>query len=322
MCTTCKITVCVLATHSLSTVSIPPYIPTSLSLSPHRYGGRVEFNIKYGGAGQHLSTQKLACRELFEGEEVRLSYSIDGGRQWKVVWKGDVLVYRRKFFTRVALDLPRAAWTHNTRFKWHQDEFMNHRAYWALDDVVVRTQALPSGWLEGSWVSNGTGRVPWREAGLANYRQWVQEAQCCLGTAGCSLRYHLTPTQCRERLLTLMDFDQGDPLTPAWARPLQRPAAVPLPLPMPTNGTTNVTTNGTVEVAPLAMVWAKWDSYQYWRWVGIPDFYYSFHERGGVTNTHRMDEGYDASYNDKVRRHIVKWVLRHGMEEGTTHLIK
>ena len=254
-----------------------------------------------------------------------------------MIWKGDVLVYRRKYFTRVELDLPRAAWTHNTRFKWHQDTFMNYRAFWALDDVVVRTQALPSGWLEGRWVSNGTGRVPWRAAGLANYRRWVQEAQCCLGTAGCSLRDHLTPTQCRERLLTLMDFDQEDPLTPAWARPLQRPAAIiaavapPLALPMPlspvrttvltgdntnlstsnpTNGTANGmngTTNGTrtVEVAPLAMVWAKWDSYQYWRWVGIPDFYYSFHERRNVTTTHSMDEGYDASYNDKVRRHVI-----------------
>ena len=63
----------------------------------------------------------------------------------------------------------------NTKFKWHQDRFARYRDSWAIDNVTILAQALPSDWRNTD---------EWKEQ-KKKIRSNIEKYACCFGSDLC-----------------------------------------------------------------------------------------------------------------------------------------
>lgn len=92
-------------------------------------GGHVHFDLFIAGPGS-------ACDDAQPGEDVVLEYSTNGGGTWNIAATFNEAMY--PVFTAVSVQLPAAAQTANTRFRFRQ--LANSGAgqdVWALDNVII-----------------------------------------------------------------------------------------------------------------------------------------------------------------------------------------
>ena len=97
-------------------------------------GGSVEFYIKLAPVVKNELTTE--CKAAFDGD-VTLSFSINGGVSWESMRNYPVWKYRNENFQFVQENIPYAANTATTRFRWSQSVFDPQRDYWAIDDVRI-----------------------------------------------------------------------------------------------------------------------------------------------------------------------------------------
>ena len=106
-----------------------------------RFGGNIEFYLKLAPVVDNELTTE--CKTAFVGGVI-LSYSINDGFSWESIRTYPVWKYRNEYFQFVKEDIPEAAITNATRFRWSQTVFDPQRDYWALDDVRVFSYIDPS----------------------------------------------------------------------------------------------------------------------------------------------------------------------------------
>ncbi|HEY0550948.1 MAG TPA: immunoglobulin domain-containing protein [Verrucomicrobiae bacterium] len=96
-----------------------------------RLGGRVDFYLRIAdGSGFPWSRAGLPL------EGVRLEYFIPGAQDWVEFGRYDSTNYYA--WTHVLQNIPLAAQTANTQFRWSQPYFTDtNTAHWALDDIYV-----------------------------------------------------------------------------------------------------------------------------------------------------------------------------------------
>ncbi len=94
-------------------------------------GGDIEFYLKLGSGA-------APCETTDSGEGVTLQYSTDGGATWEIIAYYTVGGYAD--FTRIETEIPTAAQTAATRFRWSQIIFSG-AGYdnWAIDNISIGT---------------------------------------------------------------------------------------------------------------------------------------------------------------------------------------
>jgi len=122
------------------------------------FGGNVQFYLKL--AAIVANEDQTRCKTAFAGD-VHLLYSIDDGVNWIQFGLYPVYIYRSMYFKEVIEELPEAAWSNNTMFKWEQPYFESARDYWAIDDVKIFHRFHPD----------------WRERGIFKQKQVVVEEE-------------------------------------------------------------------------------------------------------------------------------------------------
>lgn len=105
-------------------------------------GGTIRFDIKFGA-----EAQPYGCDQGERGDDVLLQYSVDDGRTWNTIG-----VYRPrliKSFTRQNVEIPPAARTEATRFRWQQVSWGARGRvqalrwdHWAIDNISIPTRTL------------------------------------------------------------------------------------------------------------------------------------------------------------------------------------
>jgi len=137
-----------------------------------RFGGNVEFYLKLAPVvSNELATE---CKTAFVGD-VALSYSIDNGLSWQSMRNYPVWKYRNEYFQLVKEDIPEAASTEATRFRWSQSVFDPKRDYWAIDDVRI------FGHIEPSFYGGDLYR-----AKISQRKKSVHQQQCHFDTEQCT----------------------------------------------------------------------------------------------------------------------------------------
>ena len=101
-------------------------------------GGTISFDLIFGN-GSSLNGGENAN----PGEDVALEYSIDGGNNWTRISTYDTENYIR--WTNIRENIPTAALSSNTRFRWQQIRFNESSGdHWALDNVNITNTPLAS----------------------------------------------------------------------------------------------------------------------------------------------------------------------------------
>eukprot|EP00981_Chlorochromonas_danica_P008478 scaffold2205_cov183-Ochromonas_danica.AAC.3 len=137
-------------------------------------GGRLEAELFLPPIGYDAFNN--LCKTGYIGV-VNFEYSVDNGLNWIVLKSFDPAIYRQQRFFAVGIDLPEAAVTNQTRFRFNQPVFEAARDNWALDNVRV-LRRLPSDWQTTSAFKSN------RRFG----RNTMQFAQCCADTDWCAKR--------------------------------------------------------------------------------------------------------------------------------------
>lgn len=92
-------------------------------------GGTIEFYLKYGSGSS-------PCEKPDSGEEVELSYTIDGGYSWNVINIYPTNTYFN--FTLISEPIPQGAISSSTYFRWRQlSNSGSGYDNWALDDIKI-----------------------------------------------------------------------------------------------------------------------------------------------------------------------------------------
>lgn len=92
-------------------------------------GGSVQFSLLIGAT-------TFPCDNADFGEDVVLEFSTNGGADWDVMETFPENLYAN--FTDITVDIPAAAETANTRFRWRQlANSGNNQDNWAIDNVYV-----------------------------------------------------------------------------------------------------------------------------------------------------------------------------------------
>lgn len=154
-------------------------------------GGKLEADMFLPPIGYDVT--EPFCKTGYIGD-VLAQYSTDAGTTWTTLATYSPALYRSTSFFHISLDLPDAAWTSSTRFRFTQPVFDTALDNWALDNVRV-LRYLPS-----DWHSTQAYRAQVEVA-----QKDIQRAQCCLDTDWCQRRYSL-----RERLDKCPDFSWYD----------------------------------------------------------------------------------------------------------------
>jgi hypothetical protein len=102
-----------------------------------RLGGRVDFYLRIAdGSSFPWESAELPL------EGIRLEYFIPGGQDWVEFGRYDSTNYYA--WTHVLQNIPLAAQTTNTQFRWRQPHFSDtNTAHWALDDIYVDLAPRP-----------------------------------------------------------------------------------------------------------------------------------------------------------------------------------
>eukprot|EP00937_MAST-01D_sp_MAST-1D-sp2_P005448 g5448.t1 len=132
-----------------------------------RHGGRLEFWFKY--AKGHYA----GCEVQYDGTTT-LAYSVDNGVTWTEWDDLNRILWRTKAFNLWRKEVPKAARSAQTMFRWQQTLFNPLRDHWALDNV--RIFRYP----ERDW--RGTQE---HKAIVAAGAAFSDRARCCLDSFGC-----------------------------------------------------------------------------------------------------------------------------------------
>lgn len=109
-------------------------------------GGVVRFNIKLGSGA-------APCEAVDAGENVLVQYSTNGGGSWTTF--STCYAYQYVNWTQVELDIPTAAATASTRFRWAQPVFGGvGQDNWSLDNVAVGVESTTD--LDFAWTPGGS----------------------------------------------------------------------------------------------------------------------------------------------------------------------
>lgn len=99
---------------------------TALNVST---GGRLHFSLK-------IANGSAPCEDADPGENVVLEYSTNGGSNWTVL--STFLENAYPNFTALSINIPAAAQTANTIFRWSQPVFTGAgQDNWAMDNVII-----------------------------------------------------------------------------------------------------------------------------------------------------------------------------------------
>lgn len=137
-------------------------------------GGWLEAELFMAPPGFDVSNPY--CKSSYVGS-VNADYSIDQGNTWVTLKTYPAWVWRQLHFFEVKLELPPAAWTNSTRFRFRQSFFDEARDGWALDNVKVY-RYLPPDWHTSAGFMNSM------KESLAH----MARAQCCFDTDWCETR--------------------------------------------------------------------------------------------------------------------------------------
>jgi len=150
-------------------------------------GGWVEAELFLPPLGFDVAHEH--CKTGYIGT-VNLDFSANGGRNWTRLNSYEPAVYRSEKFFKVQEELPPAACTNATRFRFIQPIYESARDNWALDNVKVH-RYLPPDW--SSSAAFAAGSVP------ASAKD-TQDAQCCGDTDWCNRRLTRAETAaCRDQ---------------------------------------------------------------------------------------------------------------------------
>ncbi|MCD4680912.1 MAG: hypothetical protein K8S00_11045 [Bacteroidales bacterium] len=110
-------------------------------------GGTIEFYLKIGSGGP-------PCENADAGEEIILSYTIDGGLSWHTINTYSTTSFSS--FTYINEIIPPAAYASNTFFRWRQ---ISHSGSgydnWALDDIDISISNYASFPVDSGYVQVG-----------------------------------------------------------------------------------------------------------------------------------------------------------------------
>ncbi|KAL3779478.1 hypothetical protein ACHAW5_010579 [Stephanodiscus triporus] len=150
-----------------------------------QHGGRVEFFLKMGP----IATDDSECKTA--ESEVTLEYRTASAGEWLAFGTFPAWKYRGQDYQFISHEIPEAAMTNTTQFRFRQPSFDALRDHWAIDDVRI--------------FSNHKHR--WQESAQFNERRERQRAdvqffQCCYNTQQCSVfdkkRTNFDDSQCNK----------------------------------------------------------------------------------------------------------------------------
>ncbi len=99
-------------------------------------GGDIDFYLKIGS-----SVSGSNCETADNGEDIVLEYSVDGGNSWTIINTYYTGYYNN--FTHISENIPIAAKTTSTRFRWRQ---ITHSGsccdHWSLDDINMNVSTV------------------------------------------------------------------------------------------------------------------------------------------------------------------------------------
>lgn len=93
------------------------------------FGGTISFWLK-------IASGTAPCDNADPGEDVVLEYSVNSGAAWTPISTFSESAY--PLFTEISVDIPAAAYSQNTRFRWRQlSNSGSGEDNWAIDDVEI-----------------------------------------------------------------------------------------------------------------------------------------------------------------------------------------
>ncbi len=135
-----------------------------------RKADSIEFYFKYGNQTNNAFSNS-GCDEPEAGEEVNVDYSTDGGSSWTTIQTLSLSTYKNSNFTKVTLEVPDAAETDSTRFRWKQKTYDNCQSLiffgswcldnWAMDEAKISNKDVYSySWSPNKAINDSTKLSP------------------------------------------------------------------------------------------------------------------------------------------------------------------
>jgi len=146
-------------------------------------GGHVEFSLIMGPLRYDSNTPASTCKPAYDGN-LLLAFSIDRGLTWDTVATFTPYKYRGYQFSFVRQEIPPAASTNATRFRWSQPTFDPLGEYVAIDDVRIVAHSLPDDWQTSEEYLQA--KNAWDDS--------VKAQQCCMDTEQCNVA--MMPMSC------------------------------------------------------------------------------------------------------------------------------